>query len=111
MSQLETIIKQKEPLTLRVPIVFPTMTEPDVLTVLEWYVREGDIIQPPPDIEKLPPLLNLDAPYYGGSEITLPVPEFLRVAHRVVRILKPAQSTIQLGDELIVLEPLEDTVW
>ena len=110
MSKVETVIKKKKSLTLRVPIVFPTMTQPDMLTVLEWYVKDGDIIEAPQDIDNLPPLLNVDAPYYGGSEITLPVPEFLGVPYRVVRILKPEQSTIQLGDELIVLEPLEDNV-
>lgn len=110
MSKVKNFMKKKKPLTLRVPIVFPTMTKPDVLTILEWYVREGDIIQPPPDLNNLPPLLNIDAPYYGGSEITLPVPEFLRVPCRVVRILKPEQSTIQLGDELIMLEPFDGNV-
>jgi hypothetical protein len=110
MPKVETAIKKKKPFTLRVPIVFPTMTRPDILTVLEWYVKDGDIIEPPRDINNLPPLLDVDAPYYGGSEITLPVPEFLCVPHRVVRILKPEQSTVQLGDELIMLEPLEDNV-
>lgn len=106
LSQVKS--EKKKPLTLKVPICFPTMTEPDILTVLEWYIREGDIIQPSLDLNSLPPLLNVDAPYYGGSEILLPVPEFLDVPHRVIRILKPEQSTIQLGDELIILEPLEE---
>ena len=110
MPKRKTVIKEKKPLILQLPIVFPTMTQPDILTVLEWYVKDGDIIEPPQDMNNLPPLLNVEAPYYGGSEITLPVPEFLSVPHRVICILKPAQSAIQLGDELIMLEPLEDNV-
>jgi len=98
--------EKRDFLTLQVPVCFPTMTEPDVLTVLTWYVSVGEIIQPPPDPENLPPLLTVDAPYRCGSEITIPVPQFLSVPHRIVSILKPVDATMKLGDPLITLEPL-----
>jgi hypothetical protein len=99
--------EKRNVLTLQVPMCFPTMTEPDEVTVLEWYFHEGDIIEPPVDLDNLPPLLNIDAPYQCGSEILIPVPQFLSVPHRVVSILKPVQATMKLGDPFITLEPLE----
>lgn len=93
-------------LTLQVPMCFPTMTEPDEVTVIGWSYHEGDIIDPPVDLDNLPPLLTIDAPYQCGSEITIPVPQFLSVPHRIVSILKPVDATMKLGDPLITLEPL-----
>ena len=108
MSKIRKTIRKKK--VLKLPMCFPTMTKPDRVTVREWYVKEGDIIEPPTDIEHLPPLLDVDAPYAGGSEIEIPVPEFLRRRYRVVKILKPAQSTVQLSDRIITLQLVKNDV-
>ncbi|MGH2496507.1 MAG: hypothetical protein ACRDIV_17555 [Ktedonobacteraceae bacterium] len=93
-----------KPFTLRLPQIFPTMTRPDTLTVLHWYVHEGDILQPP-NTNHPTALLEVDAPY---GEIEITVPPFLRVPHRVAAILKPENSTMHLGDQFITLEPIID---
>jgi len=102
--------EKRDVLILQVPVCFPGMTKQHQLTVLGWYFKEGDIIEPPVDLNNLPPLLNVDAPYDGGSEITVPVPQFLRIPHRVVSILKPVKASMQLGNPLITLEPLASQV-
>jgi len=92
-----------KPFTLCLPRAFPTMTEPDVLRIIQWYVREGDILQPP-NPENPPPLLEVDAAY---GEISLTVPLFLREPHRVVRIIKPENSSVRLGEQIITLQRVE----
>jgi hypothetical protein len=101
VNSLQT--RSARPFTLRLPQIFPTMTRPDTLTVLRWYVFEGDILQPP-DAAHPAPLLEVDAPY---GEIEITVPPFLRVPHRVVRIIKPEKSTMHLGDQFITLQAIE----
>jgi len=78
------------------PKVFPTMSEPDKLTVEQWYVRENDIVQPG-DF-----LLEIEAPV---GLIDIPTPPEVTAPHRVVSINKLQGATIRLGDLLIVLEP------
>lgn len=86
---------------LNFPQCFPTMTAEDCLTVHTWYVKEGEIIQPDPEQG----LLEVIAPY---GEIWISIPPFLQKAHRVVRILKPENATIKLGDPFLELQPVED---
>ncbi len=88
-------------LTLRLPMLFPYHTRPDIITVREWKYKVGDVL--PSDPEQV--LLAVSCCYGEG---TLSIPDFLGAPHRIVRILKPAGSKMQLGDELFVLEPVED---
>lgn len=102
-----SIIRGTRPFTLRLPQIFPTMTGPDVITVLHWYAHEGEILQPP-DSDSPAPLLEVETPY---GEIEITVPPFLRVPHRIVAVLKPAGSAMQLGDQFIALQAVEtDTI-
>jgi len=79
------------------------MTEPDTVTVLHWHVHEGDILRPP-DSAHPATLLEVDTPY---GEIEITIPPFLRVPHRVVRIIKQENSTMHLGDRFITLQAIE----
>ena len=83
-------------LEIYLPEVFPTMTEPDTLTIKQWYVREQDVVQP----GEL--LLEVEAPI---GDIDIPTPPELAVPHRVIYIAKARGAPIQLGDFLISLEP------
>src|SRR6266851_1650102 len=78
------------------PKVFPTMSQPDRLTVEQWYVRENDMVQPG-DL-----LLEVEAPV---GLIDIPAPPEVTVPHRVRSIVKQVGSSVRLGDLLIVLEP------
>jgi len=78
------------------PKVFPTMSQPDRLTVEQWYVRENEIVQPG-DL-----LLEVEAPV---GLIDIPAPPEVKVPHRVRSIVKQVGSSVRLGDLLIVLEP------
>lgn len=80
------------------PKLFEIMDEHDVVTILEWYVALGDIVEPGVN------LLKVRAP---GRTITIPTPPELQIPHRVVQIAKVAQSEVRLGDLLIKLEPIE----
>lgn len=99
-----TKIRSCKPFSLRLPQIFPTMTEPDTIKVLRWHVNEGDILQSL-DPEYPVPLLEVDAPY---GEIEITIPPFLRVPHRVVAILKPVDTTMHLGDHFITLQALDN---
>lgn len=102
-STTTTTMRSANPFTLRLPQVFPTMTEPDTLTVLRWYAHEGEILQPP-DPDHPTPLLEVTT-NYGDIEIT--VPPFLRVPHRIVTILKPEKTTMHLGEQFITLQAVD----
>jgi hypothetical protein len=84
-------------LEIHLPQVFPTMTEPDILTIKRWYVQENDIVQP----GEL--LLEVEAPI---GDIDIPTPPELTTPHRVISIVKTQGSAIQLGDLLLSLEPV-----
>jgi hypothetical protein len=90
--------------TLRFPLCFPTMTAEDRLTIRTWCIKEGDIIQADPENPEKD-MLEVIAPY---GEIWISIPPFLHKAHRVVRILKPENSPVKLGDPFIELQPLEN---
>lgn len=80
-------------LEIYLPQVFPTMTEPDILTIKQWYVREQDIVQPGGL------LLEVEAPI---GDIDIPIPPEMTVPHRVIYISKIQGATIRLGDLLIL---------
>ena len=85
---------------IRLPRLFEQMTDPDTVTILEWHVREGDIVQPDAPLVKVEALQDI-------YHIPLPPYRMIRVPHRVVKIARAAGSTIYLHDLLIVLEPAE----
>src|SRR5436309_10515053 len=89
-----------EPLTLNLPKLFPSMTRPDIITVQEWKFKVGDAL--PLDARQC--LLRFSCS--GVDEGSLLIPNFLCRPHRIVSILKPAGSTMQLDDPLFVLEPV-----
>src|SRR5438105_4010496 len=89
---------------LCLPQVYPTMTVPDTLTIVRWYVQEGDVLHPLDPGLPPPPLLDVDAPY---GEIEITIPPFLRVPHRVISLL-PQHATMHLGDQFLTLQPLLD---
>jgi hypothetical protein len=78
------------------PQLFPTMRYDDTLTIKQWYVEEGDIVEPNGF------LLEVDAP---PGFISIPVPPSVAVASRVVRIVR-RDGEIHLGDLLVTLEPI-----
>lgn len=82
---------------VHLPKLFPTMSIQDILKVEQWYVQEGEIVQP----EGL--LLEVDAP---PGLITIPAPPTVTTPCRVVRIYRTQGSSILLGDLLIALEPV-----
>ncbi len=79
------------------PKLFELMTEPDPVTITEWFVALGDIVQPGDN------LVEVWAP---GRRITIPTPPELTTPHRVVEIAKGEQGPLHMGDLLIKLEPL-----
>lgn len=93
--------KKTSILSIRVPKLFDTHTRHDLLTVKEWHVKEGDIVQPEQQ------LVTLDTPP-GLYHIPAYPQKKMKTAHRVVAISAPAGSTIRLGEELIQLEPVEE---
>ena len=81
------------------PELFDLMAKEDVLTVLKWYVQEGDIVEPGAM------LILLDA--FDG-EYTIPTPPTMTVPHRVIQLGKQVGDKAHLGDFLISLEPAQD---
>src|SRR5712692_9692812 len=79
------------------PKLFELMTEPDIVTILNWYVAPGDVVQPG---------ANLVEVWAPGRRITIPTPPELTTPHRVVEIAKGEQGPLHMGDLLIKLEPL-----
>jgi|SRR5882762_8077692 len=92
-----------KPLTLKLPMLFPSMTRPDVIIVVRWNFKEGDVLPLDPD----QCLLVVSCVYGEGS---LLIPDFLGRPHRIVKILQPVGSTMQLGDPLFALEPVEEVL-
>jgi hypothetical protein len=80
------------------PELFKGMVKEDTQTVLEWYVKEGDIVQPGAN------LVLLDV---WNGEHDIPAPPEMTIPHRVKRLGKKAGEEIHLGDFLISLEPVE----
>src|SRR5436309_1240957 len=86
--------------TLTLPKLFPSMTKPDLITILQWNYRVGDVL--PVDPEQI--LLVVSCVRGKGS---LHIPDFLIHSHRIVQILAPVGATLQLDDPLFVLEPVD----
>jgi hypothetical protein len=87
---------------LTLPSLFPSMTRPDIILINEWKFQVGDVLPANPR----QCLLKYSCP--GVDEGFLCIPDFVHEPpHRIVEILKPAGTTIQLGDPLFVLEPVE----
>ena len=80
-----------------VPRLIVQMTRPDRAEILEWHVKEGDIVQPDA------PMLTLD---FLQDDWYLPVPPLGQVL-RVVRIEASVGTIVHLGDPLIVLAPVQ----
>lgn len=80
-----------------VPRLIEQMTSPDRVEVLEWHVKEGDIVQPDT------PMLTVD---FLGDDWYLPVPP-LGDALCVVKIQAPVGTTVHLHDSLIILVPVQ----
>jgi len=82
---------------VRVPKLFPTHTWRERLTVEQWHIHEGDILQPDAlmvSLETPPGFFDIPAP----PEVTMP--------HRVKRIYAAQGGEIRLGDRLVTLEPI-----
>ena len=79
------------------PKLFEIMVKEDVQTILEWYVQEGDIVEPGAM------LVLLDV---WDGEHQIPTPPEVTVPHRVVKLGPAVGEKIHLGDFLISLEPL-----
>jgi hypothetical protein len=82
-------------LLILVPRLIEQMTKPDRVTILDWRVKEGDMVQPDA------PMLTLD---FLGDDWYLPIPPDR--AYRVVRIEATVGDIVHLDDPLIVLEPI-----
>lgn len=80
-----------------VPRLIPQMTKPDRAEILEWHVKEGDIVQPDA------PMLTVD---FLQDDWYLPVPP-LGGSLRVVRIKASIGTIVHLHDPLIVLAPVQ----
>src|SRR5258706_15802328 len=82
---------------VRVPKLFPTHTLRERLTVEQWHVHEGDILQP----DAL--MVSLETP---PGFFDIPAPPEVTVPHRVKRIHAAQGEEIRLGDRLVTLEPV-----
>ena len=79
------------------PKLFEIMVEEDVQTVLQWYVKEGDIVQPGAM------LVQLDV---WDGEYRIPTPPEVTAPHRVTKLGKQVGEKIHLGEFLLSLEPV-----
>ena len=77
------------------------MTTPDRVTVLEWRLKEGDIVTSGHDEEDM---VTLD---FLGDDWYLPIPP-LNGPMRVAKIEASVGQVIHLHDLLIVFEPVRD---
>jgi hypothetical protein len=80
---------------LQLPRCFPSMTRPDILSILVWHVREGLTIR-----GGTSDLMEVRASY---GDIELPMPRPLR-GSRVVHIVKKQGEQIQMGDLLVIFQ-------
>ena len=80
------------------PKLFELMVKEDTQTVLEWYVKVGDIVEPGAM------LVLLDV---WNGEHQIPTPPEVTVPHRVIKLGKNVGEEIHLGDFLISLEPVK----
>jgi hypothetical protein len=83
---------------VHLPRLFPTMSDEDVLTVKQWYVSEGDIVNPN-DF-----LIEVEGP---PGLIRIPTPPEITTAHRVQQIFKQTGDQARLGEFLVTLKPVK----
>jgi hypothetical protein len=83
-----------------VPRLIEQMTKPDRVQILEWHVKEGDIVQPD--------TLMLTADFLQ-DDWYFPIPP-LGNSLRVIRIEASVGDIVHLDDPLIVLKPVRDTI-
>ena len=76
-----------KPITLKLPMLFPSMTRPDIITVLRWNFNEGDVLP----LDPTQCLLVVECVRGEGS---LLIPDFLHEPHRIVKILQPQGQRI-----------------
>jgi hypothetical protein len=79
---------------LQLPQCFPTMTSPDILSILEWHVQEGSTVRPGQD------LVEVHAKF-GDIVIPLFAP---RGTYRIIQMMKAPNEQVQLGELLIILQ-------
>jgi hypothetical protein len=77
------------------------MTAPDRAKVLEWYIKEGDVVTQGHDEVDM---ILLD---FLGDDWWLPIPP-LNGPMRVAKIEAEVGKVIHLNDPLIVFEPVQD---
>ena len=79
------------------PQSFPTMTEPDILTILKWYVRDGSVVTPGHHLLEV---------HSNFGDIIIPLLFTQHKAYRVVQTVKAHSEQVQMGDLLIVLQAI-----
>lgn len=87
--------RRKNRVVLLLPLVFPTMSEPDKLTVIHWYAEKNQRVRAGQD------LLQVQA-CVGTINITMP--PFLKGLYRVKEQCIPVGHDLYLGTPFIVLE-------
>src|SRR3954467_386268 len=98
MNEIEAMRRMEDgTILMLVPRLIPQMTRPDRAEILEWHVKEGDVIHPDA------PMLTLD---FLQDDWYLPVPPLGRDL-RVVKIEALEGDIVHLHDPLIVLVPLQ----
>ena len=80
-----------------IPQLWELMSVHDSVTIREWYVSEGSIVQPGDYLVEV---------WTPGRRITIPTPPELMTPHRVVELAKAEQGPLHMGDLLIKLEPI-----
>lgn len=81
-------------LQIVLPQLFPLMNERDIVEIMQWHIRAGEVIAPGET------LLVVQAP---GRRIVIPTPPEMTVPHRVVDITPSTKIT--MGDWLVTLTP------
>lgn len=89
-----------EMIEVSVPKLFPTHTVRETLTVEQWHVQEGDILQP----DAL--MVSLETP---PGFFDIPAPPSITAPHKVIRIHVAQGNEIRLNDTLITLEPISES--
>ena len=82
---------------IHVPQLSELMSVHDPVTIREWFVSEGSIVQPGDHLVEV---------WIPGKRITIPTPPELVTPHRVVELARAEQGPLHMGDLLIKLEPI-----
>src|SRR2546429_8950573 len=79
------------------PQLWELMSVHDPVTIREWYVYEGSIVQPGDHLVEV---------WTPGRTITIPPPPELVAPHRVVELAKAEQGPLHMSNLLIKLKPI-----